>query len=337
MASETFLASFGLIGLRLVELHGIDPQRFAQQIGIDSTIVPETRTRLPAQLVDAAFAKAASLIPDPAFALRAGECWHPSYLGTVGYAWISSGSLRTALKRLERFSNILGQKASCRCEDGPDGLRFIFEHGRGDAVIGPVVADFALSLIVDMCRTNFGPSLTFESVSLRRPLPENPKPYKDYFGCPIEFGAAGDSFLLARHVADRLLPTSNHELATTFDAILSKQLLELGSGDLLTRCKAWLLQELTSGEPSEIDLARAMGLSSRTLQRKLAEYDMSYRGVLEAVRYDLAMRYLDDSTKTVTDITFLLGFSEQSAFTRAFKRWSGQAPTAYRTEQATLA
>ena len=337
MASETFLATFGLIGLRLVELHGIDPQRFAQQIGIDSTTVPETRTRLPAQLVDAAFAKAASLIPDPAFALRAGECWHPSNLGTIGYAWMSSSSLRTALKRLERFSRILGQRASCRCEDGPDGLRFVFDHGRGDAAIGPVVADFALSLIVDMCRSNFGPSLAFESVSLRRPLPEDLKPYQDFFGCPVEFGAAADSFLLARHVADKLLPTSNHELATTFDAILSKQLVELGSGDLLTRCKAWLLQELTSGEPSEIDLARAMGLSSRTLQRKLAERDMTYRSVLEAVRYDLAMRYLDDPTKTVTDITFLLGFSEQSAFTRAFKRWSGKAPTAYRTDQAALA
>ena len=73
-----------------------------------------------------------------------------------------------------------------------------------------------------------------------------------------------------------------------------------------------------------------MGLSSRTLQRKLAEYDVTYRSVLEAVRYDLAMRYLDDPSKTVTDITFLLGFSEQSAFSRAFKRWNGKAPTSYR-------
>ena len=112
MASETFLASFGLIGLRLVELHGIDPRRFAQQVGIASIELTDAKTRLPAQLVEMGFSKAASLIPDPAFALRAAECWHPSNLGTVGYAWISSGSLRTALKRLERFSNILGQKAS---------------------------------------------------------------------------------------------------------------------------------------------------------------------------------------------------------------------------------
>lgn len=74
MASETFLATFGLIGLRLVELHGIDPQRFAQQVGIDPMLSLEARTRLPSSLIDVGFEKAASMIFAPAFALRASEC-----------------------------------------------------------------------------------------------------------------------------------------------------------------------------------------------------------------------------------------------------------------------
>jgi AraC-like DNA-binding protein len=77
-------------------------------------------------------------------------------------------------------------------------------------------------------------------------------------------------------------------------------------------------------------MAAAMCMSRRTLQRKLGEAELSYKALLEKTRHDLALRYLDDPSKTVTDITFLLGFSEQSAFTRAFKRWSGKAPTAYR-------
>jgi AraC-like DNA-binding protein len=85
---------------------------------------------------------------------------------------------------------------------------------------------------------------------------------------------------------------------------------------------------MTSGEPSEEALARAMGMSPRTLQRRLGDLGLTYKGVLEKTRYDLALRYLDDPTKSVTDVTFLLGFSEQSAFTRAFKRWNGSAPTA---------
>ena len=77
-------------------------------------------------------------------------------------------------------------------------------------------------------------------------------------------------------------------------------------------------------------LAESLGLSTRTLQRKLAALGLSYRGLLEKTRYELALRYLDDPRKSVTEITFLLGFSEQSAFTRAFKRWNGKAPSDYR-------
>lgn len=330
MASETFLASFGLIGLRLVELHGIDPQRFAQQVGISSIEIPDAKTRLPSALLDQAFARAAELIPDPAFALRAAECWHPSNLGTLGYGWLSGGSLRTALKRMARYTKIIGQRMSSRCADDPIGLRFIYNHGRGDTLAGHVMADFGLSLIVSMCRTNFGPSLAPELVTLRRPAPADTRPYEEFFGSPVMFGAVDDSFVLAQQIADKPLPTSNHELATTFDAILMAQLAEISTDDLVARCKAYLLQELTTGEPAEGELARALGLSRRTLQRKLADLDLTYKGVLAKTRYELALRYLDDPSKSVTDITFLLGFSEQSAFTRAFKRWSGKAPTSYR-------
>lgn len=334
MSSETFLATFGLIGLRLVERHGVDPQRFARELGFASTAIPDAKTRLPSELGDIGFEKAMALIPEPAFALRAAECWHPSHLGTLGYAWLSSGSLRTALKRLERYSRILGQKASCKCGDTAEGLCFSFDTGRGDAPVGHAVADFALSLILSMCRTNLGAPLAPLSAGLRRPLPANRQPYDDFFGCRVAFGAAQDRFVLARHIADQPLPTANLELARTFDAILADQLAELSDNGLESRCRAYFLQELTSGEPTEEGLARALAMSRRTLQRKLRENGLTYRGLLEKTRHDLALRYLDDPDKTVTDITFLLGFSEQSAFTRAFKRWHGKSPSAYREQTA---
>lgn len=337
MASESFLATFGLVGLRLVELHGIDPQRFIEQAGIESSLVMDTRTRLPTRLADIGFEKAMSLIADPAFALRAAECWHPSNLGVLGHAWLSSDTLRTGLKRLARFSHILGTRGRCTCVDDRNGLRFVFDHGRGNAAIGHAIADFCLSMILDMCRTNFGASLQVESVSLRRPEPENPEPYRGFFGCSVRFSADENSFVLARIAADRPLPTSNSELAITFDAILAEQLAVLDKADIVARCKAYLLRQLTSGEPSEEELAGAMGMSCRTLQRRLGGQGLRYKGVLDEMRYDLAQRYLSDPEKSVTEITFLLGFSEQSAFSRAFKRWSGQAPTLYRTEKAELA
>ena len=333
MTANTFLATFGLVGLRLLELHGVDRQRLVAGLGIASP-APQAHDRLPSTLVDRGFELACAQIDDPAFALRAASCWHPSNLGTLGYAWLSSGTLRTGLRRLVRYSRTLGTQASCRCVDEPQGLRFIFDPQRGATDVGYVIADFWLALLLDLCRTNYGASLQPLAVSLRRPQPADSAPYRDFFGCAVDFGAAEDSFVLARDVVDAPLPTANQALAATFDVILAEQLAALDEADLATRCKGYLLQQLTSGTPAENDLASALGMSRRSLQRRLGELGASYQQLLDETRYGLARRYLDSATKNVTEIAFLLGFSEQSAFCRAFKRWSGRSPTAYRVERS---
>jgi AraC-like DNA-binding protein len=334
MKSDGSLAPLGQILYRLVELHGIDPRSFMMQVGLDPEMFRDPKARLPVRLLDAAFLRAASLIPDLAFALRAAECWHPSNLGPVGYAWLSSGSLRTALKRFDRYSRILGSQYRDHCVEDAAGLRYVFDHGRGDAPIGLVMTDFTLSMILSMCRMNYGAELHPVSVRLRRLEPKDPTPWVRFFGCEIAFGASEDSFLLDRRTAEMPLPSGNQELAAAFDLILNEQLAALTKTDLQTRCKALLLQQLTSGEPSEEVLAQQLNMSGRTLQRKLGELGLTYGQVLAETRYELAQRYLDDPNRSVTEITFLLGFSEHSAFTRAFKRWSGQAPTAYRNRSA---
>ena len=109
-----------------------------------------------------------------------------------------------------------------------------------------------------------------------------------------------------------------------------KNFASLSQDDLPTRCKAYLLGHLTSGVPTEAEVARELSLSRRSLQRRLSEFGLSFKAVVDATRHELALRYLDDPDKRVTEITFLLGFSEQSAFSRAFRRWQSQSPSAYR-------
>lgn len=337
MTANTFLASFGQVGLRLLELYGIDRQRLLAELGIAAPTLPLAHDRLPSQLVDRGFALACAQIADPAFALRAASCWHPSHLGTLGYAWLSSDTLRTGLKRLVRYSRTLGTQASCRCVDEAQGLRFVFAHQRGATDVGYAIADFWLALLLDMCRTNYGASLQPLAVRLRRPRPDNAAPYRDFFACPVDFGAADDSFVLAHDVVDAPLPTANQALAATFDVILAEQLATLDEADLAARCKSYLLHQLTSGAPIESDLATAMGMSRRTLQRRLGGLGLSYQQLLDETRHDLARRYLACASESITEVAFLLGFSEQSAFCRAFKRWTGQSPTAYRAERSAAA
>ncbi|MBK9596528.1 MAG: AraC family transcriptional regulator ligand-binding domain-containing protein [Rhodocyclales bacterium] len=335
MSSETFLATFGLIGLRLVERHGIDPQRFARELGFASTAIPDAKTRLPSELGDIGFEKAMALIPEPAFALRAAECWHPSHLGTLGYAWLSSGSLRTALKRLERYSHLLGQKASCKCGDTAEGLCFSFDTGRGDAPVGHAVADFALSLILSMCRTNLGAPLAPLSAGLRRPLPANRQPY--------EISSAAGSPSAPRRTASSWRATSRTSRCRPPTWSWPEPSMPSSPTSWRScRTTAWKpLQGLfpaeahhSGGPTEEGPQPGALAMSRRTLQKAAGKRPDLPGACWKKAAPRPGAALLDDPDKTVTDITFLLGFSEQSAFTRAFKRWHGKSPSAYREQSA---
>jgi AraC-like DNA-binding protein len=327
---ESTLATVWVMVLRLVELHGIDRRSFMRELGVPPETLRDVDARLPSRLADLAFTKAAARIPDPAFALRAAECWHPSNLGTMGYAWLSSRTLHTGLKRMERFARILGNRFTYHCLDESTGVRFIYDHGRGDAPVGHPMTDFTLSILLDMCRTNFGGRLNAAELCLRRPPPTDPQPWRDLFGCDIRFGTTEDSILLDREIVDAPLPSANIPLANTFDNILTAQLANFFDDDIVSRCKTHLLRQLTSGPPSAQEMAAALAMSQRTLQRRLGDEGLTYQSLVDETRHELARRYLDDAGKSVTEITFLLGFSEQSAFTRAFRRWSGMSPTMYR-------
>lgn len=322
--------------MRLIGIYGIDAGRFAELAGTLSSKGMDPKSRLSTDIADAFFKQAIEMIPDPAFGLRASECWHPSNLGALGYAWLSSASLHIGFDRFILYSRILGQKSSFQCVECDNSLRYTYINDRENSSVRNVMTDFSLSILIDMCRKNAGVGFHPNLVSLRRQTQQNTAPYIDFFGCAVNFGADEDSFVIDRHVADSPLPSSNHEIAITFDAILAEQLAALDKSDVVARCKAYLLQQMTSGEASEQDLANAMGMSLRTLQRKLTDVETTYKTLLDELRHDLAIRYLADSQRTVTEITFLLGFSEQSAFTRAFKRWNGNTPSAYREEYSSL-
>jgi AraC-like DNA-binding protein len=114
------------------------------------------------------------------------------------------------------------------------------------------------------------------------------------------------------------------------DALLARQLAALDRSNVAAQCKAVLLERMSDGEPPEADMAKVLHMSRRTLQRKLAEVDLTYQKLVDETRRDLALRYIEDMGHSITEITFLLGFSGQSAFTRAFRRWTGKTPSDFR-------
>jgi len=330
---ETFLATMGQVFVRLVAMYGIDARALLREAGVDPALLRDPNARIASSVSDVVFAKAATLIPDPAFGLRAARSWHPSNLGVLGHAWLASSTLRTGLQRLERYSRLVGEKARIKITDAREGLRVAYDHRRRDPVLRSIGTDFILSLIVDMCRMNYGASLRPLEVRLSRAHPADTEPYRHFYGCLIHFGANEDSFLISHRVADEPLPTANRQLAGTLDDMLTTQLAGRDRNNISVRCKSTLLDQLASGEVSEDHMARQLHMSRRTLQRRLAESNITYEKLVDDTRRDLALRYMEDPGKSITDVTFLLGFSGQSAFSRAFKRWTGMSPTLFREQK----
>ena len=168
-----------------------------------------------------------------------------------------------------------------------------------------------------MCRVNAETRICLVKATLRRPQPANPQARNDFYECPVHFAAAENSFTLSAADVDRVLPTTNRPLAGVLDGMLTEQPAKLSKDDVVSHCKAEFLEQLSSGEPSAEDIAQRLHMSSRTLQRKLSAASTNIQKLADECRRDLALRYINDAGCSITDITFLLGFSGQSTFSRA--------------------
>jgi AraC-like DNA-binding protein len=331
---DATLATTGQIIWRLIEHHGLAPERLFRTAGIDPKIIHDPRAHIARPKSDLLIRALAAQIPNPTFGLQAAQCWHPSNLGALGYAWLSSSTLRTALSRLVRYWRLVVADVTVRLDESPKGVKFVHIPPELDATLDAIRADIAIAILYDMCRTNFGSALSPERVAFRRAAPADTGPYEAFFGCPVSFGADANSLLISLAEADLPLPTGNRDLAAMHDRALVEQLARLDKKDVMARFRASLLERMTSGDVSEDGLARDLHMSRRSLQRRLAEAEATYQSLVDDTRRDMALRYLEDPGKSATDITFLLGYSQQSAFTRAFRRWMGVSPSEYRSSKS---
>ena len=133
---------------------------------------------------DALMRALAERIADPAFGLQAAQCWHPSNLGTLGYAWLSSSTLHTGLKRVVRYWRIVIADVAVRLEETPEGVEFVHTPPKLDSIPDGIRGDIVMAIIYDMCRTNFGHAFSPRRVAFRHPAPADASPVRDAVRLP---------------------------------------------------------------------------------------------------------------------------------------------------------
>lgn len=167
------------------------------------------------------------------------------------------------------------------------------------------------------------------AVRLERPEPSPSEPFRKVFRVPVQFGQRENVLEFAATDLDERLVTGNAELARHNDEVAARYVARIEHDHVSNRLWTWLIDNLAGGEPTAEAAARALGMSLRNLQRRLREEGTTYREALKGTREEMARAHLEERRTTVTEIAFLLGFSDPNSFSRAFRRWTGQSPRAY--------
>jgi AraC-like DNA-binding protein len=310
----------------------VNAEELLSRAGLSLEALADPNRRHPLETTTRLWRLAVDVTADPAFGIEVAR--HTTYqtFHALGFSLATSATLREALERIVRFFAIVTDAADMRVEDHAAGVRFTV-HLRESADPADEAVDAFVAAAVRLCRTLVGRAFSPLAVELRRAAPADPSPYQRYFRVPVTFGAPLDALTLERSQTEKRLLTANPEIARANDAVIADHLARLESSRLAPRVRQAIEEQLPQGEPDPEAIARRLAVSLRSLQRKLADEGTSFATLLDETRSTLARGYLDEDRYSVSEITYLLGFAGVSAFSHAFKRWTGSSPSAYRRKR----
>ncbi len=307
-----------------LDRHGVDSAALLGEPPPDagSLRYPVTRWK---QLME----RAATRLGDPLLGLHLGQTITPAHLGVMGYVLQACGSLGAAVQRFERYQRLMYDVSPMRQRIESDALCLVWGVERGRP--GALVDEAALATLMQFVRRLTGRPLAALAIDFVNRPPADLKPYRDFFACPVRYGQA--ETVVRFPLAALALPLVQPDPALV--AVLERQadaLLDQYQGlDVFEQSvRRSILRLSPLGEPGLAAVAAELHLSTRTLRRRLEQRGLAFRLVLDDTRRRLAEDYLRDPGLQLAEVAQLLGYSEQSAFTRAFRRWTGSTPAAHR-------
>ena len=198
----------------------------------------------------------------------------------------------------------------------------------------PILTDIGFASVVELGRRGTGQHLTPQRVELARSRTQAPL-HKAYFGCPIRYDAPRNALVLKTADLDRPFPGRNPELLELLTPALVAALDDLQACDSVSeRARIVMKRNLASGRPELSEVARELGMSERTLQRRITDEGTTYRDLLVAARQELGRQLLSDPAAPINEVAYLLGFQDTSSFYRAFRDWEGVTPNRWREHNA---
>ncbi len=309
---------------------GIDRAALLRSAGVDPDAPVDPKAMIPAEAYYGLLERLDQEDGAVDLPLRTGGSMRCDDYGAFGLAFKSAVDLRGSYARAERYARVLTSVSTYEVVlEGDEALMRHHREGtrRGLRMSNEATLASVLTISGEVSTQPVQPL----RVTFRHPAPARTDLHEAFFGCPVAFEAPHDALVFRR--GDLAVPNKlgDATIARFFDTHLEGELAALADdAGLEQRVRIQVSSALSEGVPKISATAKRLGMSGRTLQRRLADRGVTYQSLVDEARRQLAEKLLRDTGYSLAEIAYLTGFSEQSAFTRAFKRWAGQTPRSYR-------
>jgi AraC-like DNA-binding protein len=313
----------------MLAAEGLDVRALLAGAAIDPATLDTPGARLPTEQISRLWELAVKQSGD--------EVARPASFDVVGCAMMSCADLRTAFERLIRYMLILSDALTMRLTKDQDGCRITFELFGGSAPMPRQRIEFIVVTLIGFCRWISGRDVQPLAIGLPYPAPADLAPYRAAFRCPVSFDLPATNLLFAASDMTAPLPTSNPKLSELHERFAGDYLRHFDHAQTSYRAREVIIRRLPDGEPRRNEVAGELHMSERTFQRRLEEEATSFLQLLDDTRRELAEQYLGRLQLSLAQAAYLLGFSDQTSFFRACKRWFDVSPSQYRSQLDRLA
>jgi AraC-like DNA-binding protein len=310
---------------------GVAPAELYRAAGLDPAMLDDPDRRIPYAQIVALYEEAARLTGDDAFGLHLGERTSPKVFDVLGYVLINSPTLGEGLSRVVRYHSIWNDGAGYTLDTDGARARLGYNYLTLDGRDCRHDCEMTLAITVHLSRAATRVEWTPVEVSFQHARPRDISEHQRIFRSPVHFSRPANEVVFDASLLS--LPVADADAALC--ALLERHAEEMLSkfprrGGLTDEVRRRLCDALGGGDLGLDTLAQQLGLSARTLQRKLKDEGTSHHDLLEEIRRDLSKRYLQEPRMAICEVAYLLGFSDASAFHRAFRRWTGLTPAEFR-------
>ena len=268
---------------------------------------------------------------DAGFGLKAGSQVGPANFNVVGELLQTSASLREAIAAVQKYQRLISDGGRFQMVAGAQASWLIYHPRQGALAFSPHQVEAVLAAVLSFIGGAMGTVVRPLQVQFSQPRVGLLAGYREVFACPVAFEQAFSGLLLDNALLDAPLLRADQRRAREHQRAAAARMADLTQGGALAQeLRAWMIATLASRVPTRAEAAQALGVSERTLARRMQAQGLSFTALLDGVRRDAALQAVTHSTRALADIGLALGFAEPAVFWRAFRRWTGCTPQAWR-------